>query len=585
MNNIQEQNLLLASTSTTFLEGASSEDAHSPLWKPDGSVFAPETFRDLLRRKHDTSMSFGDEQNAGSILSVQGVNASCNNISDCAIASVDLNYSNAPADSTDLFEPAAVPTIMLSNSTAAVPLSFESSLSIAPLAARRGRKVPAPLELSPTTFPPSNGLYPGIPTPFLGSPSTYSPRFEFSQNPMGFSMDLAAMCQDLRSRCPPLHPLSPAATESFSRVDPLLDSDLSSSSSNSSNMDFDDWAFANDILAKHVDFTPQDVLGPTTATLVSNSGTPSGHLEQGDSYSWSSSPTLTGSPGTDDSSEPSTPEQVTKVDPDVQQRRRRTVIIETPHNNSIKPARITMDLSHLADDSPDTSLSSHFNEPVPVEVFNVAERDSFVESTPNQLRPISNATIKMPIRSILKTREKKRVRFSLMPGMEGDEEEDEKLSCDFQPEFKGKKRIRASTTPNCRPENPFRPRSESADEFASQRASFPRHPAVKAFKRQSSVPVPDVSPTPASRRARQSMPLVPRVVDKSEVGPPKKLTGSIARRSMPVVDVKKKKDYKRGGVDENEGRRFSEGVKMGQKSSSPLKNRVPFRAILTKWRS
>ena len=56
-----------------------------------------------------------------------------------------------------------VPTIMLSNSTVAVPLSLESSQSLAPppLAVRRGRTGPPPLPLpsAPTT---EMELYPGI---------------------------------------------------------------------------------------------------------------------------------------------------------------------------------------------------------------------------------------------------------------------------------------------------------------------------------------------------------------------------------------------------------------------------------------
>ncbi|KIP10062.1 hypothetical protein PHLGIDRAFT_282850 [Phlebiopsis gigantea 11061_1 CR5-6] len=591
-----EQSPLSAAAALDDLKGnVLPEGSVTSIWKPEGSMFSPEEFEASLRQRRTPNHR---DAHAASLLAVsQSTDASCNDLSSSTISGVDADSpagsthqsaydsERKSSDQTGRADPAAVPTIMLSNSTAAMPLSFESSLSIAPLAARRGRKVPAPLELSSATLAPSHDLYPGIPSPFLGSPSSYSPKFEFSQNPEEFSMNLAAMCQDLRSRCPPLHPPSPTGLQPFTPVDPLTDSD-SSLSSDYSKSDSDDWAFAKEILAEHLDLVPQDSAEYPLSPVSDAAPAQTSGDHEADSYSWASAPTLTNSPQTSISSEPRTSAQDTKVDPVTLQRRRRTVIIETPHKSApdgLRPARVTIDLSHLADDSTDASMTTDFDTPLPLEISVASPLDNFVESTPRHLRPVSSATLRMPIRGILKTREKKRVRFSFLPGMDGEDGGEAGCSFDVDEDEAAEepRRKRAATTPLIRPGSLQRPRSAIPTEFAAQRASFPKRPLVKPFVRHSTAN--DVSPTPTSRTARQSMPLVPRVVDKGEVGSPRKLS-SIARRSMPAVDTKKK-HAKPSSNDENSGRRHNGEVKPSQKATSPPKSRMPFRAIFTKLRS
>lgn len=507
----------------------------------------------------------------------------------CYDPSADSVAVNCSAEASDKSARSVrVPTITLSNSTAVMPmpLSLESSQCIATLAARRGCKGPAPLELpAPNVNLSANGLYPGIPTPFLGSPSAYSPKFEFAQNPSEFSMDLASMCQDLRSRCPPLHPPSPPREGATTPVSPLSDSD--SSDNPASDSDSDDWAFAKDLLATHSEPAAKKIFGDGHAAK----SLPDASLEEGDPFSLDSAPTLTNSPQSDDddASEypaPATPEQVHKDS--AHQRRRRTVIIETPRNSiGAKPARITVDLSHLADDSDDATspmaISTELDAPLPVEVTASPDFASVIQSTPH-LRPMSNATIR-PIRSILKTREKKRVRFSLMPGQGGDSTDDPKSEFDNDAlESPGKSRERAATVPMCRcPSNPHHARLSLTHAFTANRASFPKHPVVKSFTRRAQPP-PDSTPTPISKSAkvRQSLQLVPHVVDKGEVGPPRKLASHVARRSMPA-EVQRCQG-KRCSRDENSGKRLSEDVKLAQKTSSPQKSRMPFRSLLGKFR-
>ncbi|KAK6992174.1 methylenetetrahydrofolate reductase [Favolaschia claudopus] len=102
------------------------------------------------------------------------------------------------------------PSLIVSNSHFSLPVSLESSGNLvsnanAPLAlaARRGKKMLPPLSLKP---PSTANEYPSMPTAFLGSPSTYSPQFEFASHPNRPSMDLHQMVSSLRSQCVPLDP-------------------------------------------------------------------------------------------------------------------------------------------------------------------------------------------------------------------------------------------------------------------------------------------------------------------------------------------------------------------------------------------
>ena len=150
----------------------------------------------------------------------------------------------------DLGTGLAVPTIMLSNSLAAVPLSLESSQSLAPLAVRRGHHVPAPLQLGLCLNSCQEGLYPGIPSPFLGSPSSCETESDADRSPVTSTMDLDAMCRDLRMRCPPVRPVSPLPLPPSS---PAGDASVASHPSGTPNGDSDDWDFAQDILIQYGD--------------------------------------------------------------------------------------------------------------------------------------------------------------------------------------------------------------------------------------------------------------------------------------------------------------------------------------------
>ncbi|KAJ3523572.1 hypothetical protein NM688_g8706 [Phlebia brevispora] len=234
-------------------------------WIPEGHILPPETFSQLFRRGGNTRAdeSLGDDSSHDNIQA----NSLC----------VEVSYDGHQHHEDDPDRPCAtkainddsdtalgVPTIMLSNSTAAVALSLESSQSLAPLAVRRGHKVPAPLTLS-VSKNTEDGLYPGIPSPFLGSPSTPDPstKFESSDDPIVSSLDLDAMCQDLRSRCPPLRPDSPFPS-------PQHMSFADTSSSAYTDQDSDEWAFAKEFLDKigTAPFRPEpDVSKTPTLTL------------------------------------------------------------------------------------------------------------------------------------------------------------------------------------------------------------------------------------------------------------------------------------------------------------------------------
>lgn len=565
------------SVQTTGTDSA-LEDREPLPWKPEGRLHSPESFRTMLQERRTSRRLAVHAPTSAPVTTpsvAQAVDISGNDLN------TDSIVVNCSMDTDDKSPRSArVPTITLSNSSAVIPmpLSLESSQCITSLAARRGLKGPAPLELSvPTADLAADGLYPGIPTPFLGSPSGYSPTFEFAADPTGFALDLATMCRELRSRCPPLHPPSPPRGQTTSISTLSCDSD--SSDAPGSDSDSDDWAFAKDILATHGELPDVKIVKDHVIEELPDTAS-----EEGDELSLDSAPTLTDSPESDEDSTPATPEQASK-DP-AHQRRRRTVIIETPRNSmSAKPARITVDLSHLADDSDDTPpvvATTDPNTPLPVEVRDSLDFAAALQSTPCT-RPTSTATLR-PIRSILKTREKKRVRFSLMPGQGGDSTDDVRSGFDddnAHDDVRG--RERAATIPPCRrrASSPHHARASVPQAFVADRVSFPKHPAVKSLKRLQKA---DVTPTPPSKnpKARQSLQLVPRVVDKRDVGAPKKLSSQIARRSMPA-EVQKCTG-RRCSRDENAGRRHSEEpTKLAQKIS-PQKSRMPFRSILDKFR-
>ncbi|KAJ7091365.1 hypothetical protein B0H15DRAFT_835645 [Mycena belliarum] len=149
-------------------------------------------------------------------------------------------FKKQEANSSDSPIAPQPPALIVSNSHFSLPVSLESSGSLAPgiplaLAARRGKKMLPPLSFKQ---PPVDNEYPSMPSAFLGSPSVYSPKFEFASNPNRSSMDLQQMVTSLRSQCASIDsdipvgaavrkPLAPAAAsgedDEWGFADGLLD--------------------------------------------------------------------------------------------------------------------------------------------------------------------------------------------------------------------------------------------------------------------------------------------------------------------------------------------------------------------------
>ena len=480
----------------------------------------------------------------------------------------------------------AVPTIMLSNSMAAVPLSLESYQSLAPLAVRRGHKVPAPLHLDKQINSREEDLYPGIPSPFLGSPSACDTDSDAGCSPVTSTMDLQAMCRDLRSRCPPLRAVSPLPHDPSARKAAPI------SAAAALNEDSDDWDFAHDMLLQYGgQFTGfSDACLATPLKAIPNVEEIMAVTPETDSYSWSSTPTLTNSPESPDSTNDD--DTTTPIMPDMpKQTRRRTVIIETPRNSIIgntQPTRVTIDLSHLAD-SEDVPLSPQFDLPIPFETPHHHGRTSSAISECPYSRPVSSASMKPPVRGILKTREKKSVRFSMMPSMHEypEDETEPESSFDVDNEPTGPRpgprtpgRKRASTEPS------YRPQADQGRRVAPQglqagkdRASFPKHPAVRSFVRGSTPSPTPPSRVPAERQSLQHV-LVPRNVDKAEVSGPRRLL----KRATLDSPTSPAKNSKRLTTFNDENSRKRSTIATPKTGNQKSRMSAPFKSILTKFR-
>lgn len=144
------------------------------------------------------------------------------------------------------------PTLMLSNSTLAIPISLDSSPSLTsetPLAVRRGKKVPPTLNLNEE---PNDMPYPSIPTAFLGSPSTYSPKFEYANHGDEPSMNLDDMVANLRSRCSSLSSHIFPAARIYKGEESCHSSRISMASFSEEPRD-NEWAFADDLMNSYSD--------------------------------------------------------------------------------------------------------------------------------------------------------------------------------------------------------------------------------------------------------------------------------------------------------------------------------------------
>ena len=381
------------------------------------------------------------------------------------------------ASCTSLLEtppPHVVPTIMVSNSTAALSLSCNYSGS---LAARRGKKPPPSLRFDMPAQPQHGAVehdsYPDIPSAFLGSPTTQSPTFAFaSGDPSRFNMGLSAMCNSLKSLVPP-PPFTPTEseqshsdTESTTRWGEVSCAQLP-------DADDEEWAFVRDLVvdwhasrARTAEISPPpSPAGDLAYTAVSMLSSPA--------VSLSSSPTTSRQIGYDDSS---TSEGGKQSSP--KQMRRKTVIIQAPEGQHTT----SFDLSQLekldkikphpasATDRAEVLLP---DEPVPFETpSSTSDRPVSTGSTdrPTSLpgsRPSSTASAKLPVKGILK--EKKSVRFSAVPSFH-------------------KYLVEIPSGPSDEDNMPWRPASSPSTQSSRPRASSTSTPYKRSPLRESHSP-------------------------------------------------------------------------------------------------
>ncbi|KAI0091655.1 hypothetical protein BDY19DRAFT_904278 [Irpex rosettiformis] len=599
-------------------ESADVEDVPRTGWTPSGSMFSREALRTALRKTrlpHSESWT----------LVIQTALEHEDSFLDRSEASIMLsNIVNVSACIGNSTKDDMVPTILLSNSTAVMPLPLESAQSVSQLASaprglavRRGRSGPPALPL-PSLPVPATDLYPSIPTPFRGSPTAYSPKFEFYDPNVDFTMDLEAMCQDLRLRCPPLAPPSPVFLTSEG---PLLD--VSPVLASPTDTDSDEWDFARELLETHIERSQLSSAGhtpirPTLPGLAGDALLDHGTPKSSSDVSWETEPTLTNSPPVAqqlelalEESEEKEQETIKPAPPSEhpKQQRRRTVIIETPRSSvGARPMRMTVDLSHLADKEENTETPEPVTAEIPFESqpqgFSPTWAPDVQDISGSHVRPISSASMGRPVRSILKTREKKSVRFSelpctheysiegreLDPVSEGDGIDDVSIQDRTRENTKSNSggRKRAGTTPSYQSQRKsmLADSSNGRENDQLKRASFPKHPAVRVLTR-SSTPGQVTSPTPnpkGGKSGHQSM-LVDRTIDKVDIGRPKRLTGVPVGRSSVLADNKQSL-RKKQSKDENSWRRSKSSPTSPEKSpTSAQKSRMPFKSILTKLRS
>jgi len=165
----------------------------------------------------------------------------------------DVDQSvNPPGKEMEKPEP---PSLVISNSYCAIPISLESSESIASglplsLAARRGKDQLPPLLLKPVKHNTLMTEYPSIPTAFLGSPSAYSPKFEYANAADDPSLDLEVMISSLRSQCASIHPDSQRMPQTENLLAKTSDLSVDSSTRSLESSDDEEWAFATSFMHK-----------------------------------------------------------------------------------------------------------------------------------------------------------------------------------------------------------------------------------------------------------------------------------------------------------------------------------------------
>ena len=452
-----------------------------------------------------------------------------------------------------------LPTITISNSSAMFSVSSTSSQNLCPsvpLAIRRGNKLPAPLFLSQAGHnPPGHenelGLYPGIPTPFRGSPSMSTPVFQLAHDSYVSTMDVRSMCEDLRSRCPPLRPDTP--TNIITNASEIISDVISDTSDESEE---DEWAFAASLLTKSSE-TPdksRDAIAESTADsdILPPEPCPNelGDLDTS-RPSWANAEGLADAR---DEGRSALPDRTAGLTP--KQQRRKTVIIETPDSSLRRRNRMTLDLSHLTDDhhdGDDDNNETRGQYAIPFETPSSAANfspDGFSSSTPS--RPASSATMRPPVKGILKGR--KSVRFSVLPSMheypleephlvEQPASPSPKVSLSLPSKSQGSGPYSSKVKLGSPLRQTFVAKSPSPKVSPrGYRSTFPKHPAVRAIIKDSSSnsstassSSPPSSPTTARRlplrikNDRQSLPT--RLSTPSPLGPSK------ARKTIGLEDI------------------------------------------------
>ncbi|KAF7309800.1 Methylenetetrahydrofolate reductase [Mycena indigotica] len=222
-------------------------------WKSEGSLHTPQAFKSSIssaRRQTPTQIVVSKRKSNRNALVfereiiLQSNDGKANRVSlqasmEPEVAAIvselqDLNSFFKQEQSSALPPP---PSLIISNSHFSLPVSFESPAkqmpkSSIPLAMRRGKMLP-PVSINSLC---NQTEYPGMPTAFLGSPSTYSPKFEFASQPRRRSMDLRDMVTSLRSQCASMEPARPIDTRAIEVTPP------------GTPRPDDEWAFADGIL-------------------------------------------------------------------------------------------------------------------------------------------------------------------------------------------------------------------------------------------------------------------------------------------------------------------------------------------------
>jgi hypothetical protein len=155
-----------------------------------------------------------------------------------------------------------LPSIKVSTSTATIAVSIPGSPEPPtptpepePLAIRRGKKMLTPLTVHAPQH--TDEEYPGIPTAFRGTPSAYSPHFQFPssnvQSGTESSLAVGDMINTLRSQVAGLRPTFPAeARAPLLDKQPLPNKSLSAESSDiNQSISEDDWAFAHELMSRY----------------------------------------------------------------------------------------------------------------------------------------------------------------------------------------------------------------------------------------------------------------------------------------------------------------------------------------------